>query len=443
MRKSNKLEDIFMDKIGGSQKMSEDFLYEKSVASVKEACHRYWIEKNTDLFVGRSSMVEIPLIGLSEPDWRETYIIASEHYQGYVQSETQCMVAVRMALCEQNQKNNEEIIVDATVLCSLVGDDIKYASVHITNPKRKTLTYNPDMMTDSYYSKLLTYMYDLVIEYKMSDNVLTYSKSKYQELFHKNGNFVSLDQWFWDMCTNFVVEQDLEKMDMFRGNDIRKRLRNKDYVFDTDVRIKRDEGEIVWLKMIFAFVPGENGESIEKVFIMIKDYTEEMSEKMKNIMFARVDALTQIWNRRYTEELINKKIKNSGQGIFIIFDVDNFKTVNDLYGHLTGDDLLKKIAESISKNLSEEEVVGRLGGDEFVMYLSGGDTKEDMEHVSDVLNTIRFSYSENGISMDIHCSAGVTFVKDKNVKFDTLYKEADKALYEAKRAGRNTFRIEK
>ena len=123
--------------------------------------------------------------------------------------------------------------------------------------------------------------------------------------------------------------------------------------------------------------------------------------------------------------------------------MDNFKTVNDLYGHLTGDDLLKKIAESISKNLSEEEVVGRLGGDEFVMYLSGGDTKEDMEHVSDVLNTIRFSYSENGISMDIHCSAGVTFVKDKNVKFDTLYKEADKALYEAKRAGRNTFRIEK
>ena len=195
--------------------------------------------------------------------------------------------------------------------------------------------------------------------------------------------------------------------------------------------------------MIFAFVPGENGESVEKVFIMIKDYTEEMSEKMKNIMFARVDALTKIWNRRYTEELINKKIKNSGQGIFIIFDVDNFKTVNDLYGHLTGDDLLKKIAESISKNLSEEEVVGRLGGDEFVMYLSGGDTKEDMEHVSDVLNTIRFSYSENGISMDIHCSAGVTFVKDKNVKFDTLYKEADKALYEAKRAGRNTFRIEK
>lgn len=414
-------------------------LYDLSVNAVEESCRRYLVDKDLNGFFERTNQEDIPLVGLSTPDWEEKFQIESDHYQGYIQSENLCMVSGRVTLKDMKKMDADEIVADITVLCSMVEKDIRYVSVHMTNPKRKTLTYNPDMMLDSEYRRLLDYMYDFVIEYRINDNALTYSKNKYRELFHKEANFVNMDQWFWDMCSNFVVKQDVEKMDMFRGNDIRKRLKNKDYMFETDIRIKRDRDEIVWLKLNFALVPNENETSIEKTFILMKDYSDEMAEKMTNIMYARMDPLTNIWNRRYAEELIAKKVASKGSGVFAIFDIDHFKSVNDVYGHLTGDELLKEICHIVSERITEDDVFGRLGGDEFVLYLANDDGY-GLQRFTDIFESMRFQYSEDNIVMDIHCSAGALLVKDKNSTFDTLYDMADNILYEAKRAGRGMFK---
>lgn len=420
--------------------MNEQLLYEKCIESVQEACRKYWLEKKDTLFVERVAMTDIPLIGISEPDWTESFMVISEHYQGFIQTEDLCMVVARGALKDSKKMDSQEIIVDVSVLCKLVGDEIKYVTVHMTNPKRAALTYNPDKMKDTHYRGLLDHMYDLVMEYKMSDNVFTYSKNKFKELFHKEEHFVSIDQMFWHFCSNYVVEQDCEKMDMFRGNDIYKRLKNKDYVFETEVRVKRDDG-IIWLKLKFALIPSDNGEVVENVFILINDITKEVAEKMENIVYARVDSLTQSWNRRYTEELVREKISKNGRGTFVIFDVDSFKTVNDTYGHITGDELLKRISSFVSKQMGENDVFGRLGGDEFILYFDGINNGEGEKRIADLLEAVKFRYCENDICMEMHCSAGVSYVYNNMVEFDVLYKSADKALYEAKKAGRNTYRI--
>ena len=174
-------------------------------------------------------------------------------------------------------------------------------------------------------------MYDLVIEYRFNDNSFVFSKEKYRNLFHKEANFLSMDQWFWEMCSTYVIKDDLEKMDMFRAIDVRKRIKNKEYIIKTNIRIQRDTDEIIWLRLVFALIPNDSETSIENVFILLKDCSVEMAEKMTNIMYARVDSLTQIWNRRYAEELISKRIKSYGKGLFIIFDIDNFKNVNDIF----------------------------------------------------------------------------------------------------------------
>ena len=165
-----------------------------------------------------------------------------------------------------------------------------------------------------------------------------------------------------------------------------------------------------------------------------------MAEKMTNIMYARVDSLTQIWNRRYAEELISKRIKSYGKGLFIIFDIDNFKNVNDIFGHMTGDDLLRKISQIVSEKATEDDVFGRLGGDEFVLYLCG-DYEDSINRFSEIHKNMRFDYYENDNKIEIHCSAGVAVLTSKELTFYDLYEAADKVLYEAKRAGKNTYKI--
>ena len=163
---------------------------------------------------------------------------------------------------------------------------------------------------------------------------------------------------------------------------------------------------------------------------------------MKNLEFARMDYLTKIWNRRYTEELIQKRIRENKKGTFILFDIDRFKMVNDSYGHLTGDDLLIKISESVGQHLGEADVFGRLGGDEFVLWLAGsGDKETDKMRIWEIFESTKFRYSENEVDMDIHCSAGVVFLDDDITCFEEMYSKADKAMYQAKGAGRNTIVI--
>ena len=418
----------------------ENVLYTSSIASVKEACEKYLLEKDVTLFINYSNMKDIPLIGLCTPDWEEEFQIENEHYQGFVQNKNQCMVLARIVLNDKLSPLSSSIIVDVTVLCTLKDEKIEFTSVHMTNPKRKTLLYDPDIMDDSSYRKLLDCMYDLVIEYNFNDNAFVYSKEKYRKLFGKEEAFISMDQWFWDMCSNFVVEEDLEKMDMFRAVDVRKCINKKEYVIRREIRIKRQEDELVWLRLIFALVPNTQDSSVEKVFILIKDCSAEMAEKMTNIMYARIDSLTQIWNRRYAEELISKRIKANGNGIFVIFDIDNFKSVNDIFGHMTGDELLKKISRIVSEKVTEEDVFGRLGGDEFVLYLSG-DRNNCINRFSEIIENMKFDYYENDNQIEIHCSAGVAIVTDKELTFNHLYEAADKVLYEAKRMGKNTYRV--
>lgn len=416
----------------------ENNLCDLSIASVKEACEKYLLEKDGSLFVDRSNMEDIPLIGLTIPDWEEEFTIETAHYNGYIQNECQCMVFARIILQDKLAVLSNSIVVDVTVLCTLKDGSIRFASVHMTPLKQKFLSSESDQLSDSYYKKLLDVMYDLIIEYSLYDNSFVYSKEKYRQLFHKDSHFISMDQWFWDMCSNCVIEEDLEKMDIFRAADIRKRIKNKDYVLKTEIRIRRDRDEIIWLRLLFVCLPNQQQSTFEKVFILIKDCSAEMAEKMKNIMYARIDALTHIWNRRYAEELICRHVASEGNGLFAIFDIDNFKRVNDIFGHMTGDDLLLKISQIISEKVTEDDVFGRLGGDEFVLYLSG-DYYDNLDRFSEIIDSLRFDYDENGTRIKIHCSAGVTVVNNNDLTFSDLYESADKALYEAKGSGKNTY----
>ena len=408
--------------------------------TVKKACEQYWLSGEAVPFTDRLADGAI-VTGLDSFEKDGKYSILDEKYNTCLHTEDLCTVSGSIVLCNTSRNLTYRVDSNITVLCKITPDGITFLSVHLSSRRRRLINAE-QISPDYYYRKLLDSLCDVFIEVKEDKGIFQFDKERYYGLFHEHPEFVSMDDWFWHLCDKFVLEQDLEILDLFRDSDIEKRLSNNDLIIDTSFRIHRDEGEIIWINMKIVFIPDELNESVSDVFILLKDCTVEITEKMRNIKYARMDSLTQIWNRRYTVELIEDKIYQNRQGIFVLLDIDKFKNINDMYGHITGDEILVKITSIISSKISEGDVFGRLGGDEFVLYLKrSGNTEEDRIRVNEIISATKFHHCEKEQGMDIHCSAGAVFFNSGFVSFEQLYQAADEAMYKAKEAGRDTVKI--
>lgn len=156
-----------------------------------------------------------------------------------------------------------------------------------------------------------------------------------------------------------------------------------------------------------------------------------------------VDDLTQLANRRRIDEILNTELKRSNRYgspfSVVLFDIDHFKRVNDTYGHLVGDHVLKKVAEVASENTRETETVGRWGGEEFLIILP----EMTAQQAAQVAEKLRLAIAEtqfSDIETPITCSFGVSQY-DKQISIEQLVDEVDCALYEAKESGRNAVAV--
>lgn len=167
--------------------------------------------------------------------------------------------------------------------------------------------------------------------------------------------------------------------------------------------------------------------------------SEEIDLNIKNMIFdlkyhSQHDPLTGLLNRREMKSRVNKLLENGDvEGTFIIIDVDNFKKINDVQGHVKGDEILKKIAESLRKSFLEIDDISRIGGDEFVVFALGDISKEKLEEKMN-------KFFELIKDAEITCSAGVCKTSHRD-DYDSLYYNADMALISAKISGKNKYKV--
>jgi diguanylate cyclase (GGDEF)-like protein len=200
--------------------------------------------------------------------------------------------------------------------------------------------------------------------------------------------------------------------------------------FVNDERVKekrlRDGDQVRIGRSILKFMTGENIEV---------HYHEEIYRLMT------VDGLTQVFNRRYFNEALEREVNRSKRYqralSLIVLDIDHFKRVNDTYGHLAGDGLLRQIATAIKPRLRREDIFARTGGEEFGILLPeiGLDgALSTADKVRRIVETSPLRHDQQTIPCTV--SLGVAMLDDATTP-EGLYKRADEHLYEAKQGGRN------
>lgn len=212
---------------------------------------------------------------------------------------------------------------------------------------------------------------------------------------------------------------------------------------EEEIRIMQGNGDGLWCRLRTTTQFDETGKPVKAVGVIV-DIDDEKKRSQKLLEKAERDALTKLYNKGATQNLIGSYLDScdaTAINALMIIDVDNFKQVNDSQGHLFGDAVLTEIAEKIQKLFRTIDVIGRVGGDEFIVFLKGISTEEVAHQKADQIIAIfqEVLSGQKRQSCQLSCSIGIALYPYHGLTFQQLYQKADHALYRAKKQGKNQY----
>ncbi|GHU79930.1 hypothetical protein FACS1894191_3900 [Clostridia bacterium] len=190
-----------------------------------------------------------------------------------------------------------------------------------------------------------------------------------------------------------------------------------------------------WVRVV------RNGGKILGIIILIQDITDNI-RLMKHLESdACTDGLTGLFNRKHFMELVSMQLKRAKRegspSCVLLFDLDFFKKVNDVHGHLAGDEVLRFVADQVKRTLRAYDIVARYGGEEFVVFLADTDSGAAVHLAERIRENIASSLCVyEDVAIPVTCSIGVTEAVG-DISIDDILKKADQAMYQAKGSGRN------
>lgn len=228
------------------------------------------------------------------------------------------------------------------------------------------------------------------------------------------------------------LEEKLERV----FSDLSYAVENKSMYFTMNIN-----GERRYLQMQFFGVTDEAGELSQSVG-MLEDITETKQLRKE----ADTDQLTGLNNRRSSEEKIRKCLeqpidKPNSVHVFMIMDLDYFKSLNDTLGHQVGDQALQDVARILNQHFREYDILGRLGGDEFLIFIKNIPENVVSKNIKSLLKKLHLTYCGENQQVTISASTGAVLIRKSGYDFKELYHRADQALYEVKHEKRGEYKI--
>ena len=260
----------------------------------------------------------------------------------------------------------------------------------------------------------------------VSDNMLAM-------LCYTRGEFVTK---FANKFSNMVYTEDRDRV----LNEIRSEIERTGSTYSCEYRIETKNNILKWVFDAGRLYKDQKGNSW--FMAVIVDIAEKRKHYGRLLHEAEMDGLTQVYTRGVAERFINLRLgmDNESTCSLLLVDMDNLKGINDHLGHAHGDAALQILAHHMKKHFRSSDIIGRLGGDEFVVFLPGLSNEQILRRsLSQLQGKLAETYLDAGHKHALSCSIGVATGVMGSTDFATLYRQADTALYQVKRHGKQRF----
>lgn len=324
----------------------------------------------------------------------------------------------------------ETVFIVSTITILFVLTVVAVVFIHIVFNKRKIEKLNENMV-------MLAEVYDHMYEFSLSANTCMRLCSNASEQSDVLGSDIDDAQIFIVSEMNKLVDDSSKRVltEFVNLNTLPDRLASgKNLILEF---LNHDQ---LWNRARFISSHSPGADNPDKILFLIENIDLEKREREKLIYLSETDPLTGILNRRSGESKIKSLIAGEKHGLYALFDADKFKSVNDSFGHDVGDKVIVAVAECLRKTFSNYDVVMRLGGDEFAVYVM---SVTDRDAASALMRKL-FNHIDKIVIKElgdfkINLSVGIAFFgAGRQSRFESLYREADFAMYESKKIHGNS-----
>lgn len=272
-----------------------------------------------------------------------------------------------------------------------------------------------------------------MIAYIDAEEVYRFNNIAYEREFSRSG---------MDVMGKSVRDTVGETRYAFLQPYIRRVLAGEALAFEED-----DDSQGIVRTFEVNYIPqfDEEGASVTGFHVMRQDITAQKKEQQRLLKLSQVDALTGLTNRAGFLQKLSDSMqycRDNGAIMAVMYmDIDRFKPVNDTYGHSVGDALLKAFSGRLMHAMRATDTIARLGGDEFTVVMERISKREDADATAGkIVLAMQAAFALDNVSVNVSTSIGLTYYQGEDVSAAALLNRADMLLYQAKQAGRNTYR---
>ncbi|MGG7176646.1 EAL domain-containing protein [Clostridium paraputrificum] len=392
------------------------------------------------LFIISSRLREILKTNIVIDSFEKFYTFISEEDRGYIRGFFNDMI---------EESIEEEFTLEFTVFdnsgkailmeCSGKGE-MKNSTYYLTGILLDTTEKRKQdqllRLSEKNYRRALEGSQDIMFYFNIETSEITLSGriAYLLELDHKLEYKLNSEDWI-----KYIIPSDRE---LYR-DAYRKFIKNNSEYISLQYRIKTTSGKIVWLMERGKRIVEEDGIYI---YGSMSNITDNKEKEMKIYYMGHFDDVTGTPNRRYFTDKAKRMLLKAKEGdndfAILFMDLDNFKYVNDTYGHDAGDELLKIFCMKLNSILTKKCTLARFGGDEFIIAIEDVIHKgEVIKVLEDIIETFNIPLEVKGKEIYCTVSIGVSMYRSDGNTIFSLLKKADIAMYEAKASGKNQYYI--
>lgn len=398
------------DAVGNNffNKIKEGGAYKKEIGTVENGIGNSAIDNIYTIHQDGKADIHAMFTSIGYNDWVFVSVFQSEDIENY-----SLLI-----------KQNGEVILVAMTLIILFGLVIVVAIKHSIKKRVNQRQVQYDLL--SKFSDVVLFQYDINKKrLTFTNNVMdrfSIDSSEIMEPFEEGKEIKA------------VNSEDMETLKMLIHRV--KTDNSMKHINMIAMRMLDINGEYRWVNLQGDIEFGKD----KKPKYIVGKITDIQDQKVKETQLESktlTDPLTQIYNRRGLEQKVMENMGKCNKGCFMLIDIDDFKHVNDTYGHETGDKVLTEVATALTNVFRKEDVIGRYGGDEFVVFMPDICDQSVIKKRADSVQKSLNDFKE----IQIGTSIGIALYPENGTEYESLFNKADEAMYYSKTHGKGQAHI--